>query len=116
MVNAFGLAILLRFRLISKRGQVNKSVIFPLTRNSPHANVRASKSGGHPMTPDKFAALAGAVFGDLWRVRLAKAHGVHRTTVHRWGTGEIPIPDNAIAALKAAAAHKVKQVSSLARA
>lgn len=59
------------------------------------------------MNPSAFVTLAKEVHGRWgWQAIVAKHNNVNRSTVYRWGTGEIPLPVSAIDNLQRAAAHK----------
>jgi len=46
------------------------------------------------MKPASFARLAREIYGTFGaQSELARKHEVHRSTVQRWFTGELPIPD-----------------------
>jgi hypothetical protein len=50
------------------------------------------------MKSREFEAKAGAIFGAHgWKKRIAAATGKDYATVKRWATGELPVPDYAVA-------------------
>lgn len=52
-------------------------------------------------TPQEFAARASAVLGGHgWQTRLSQAIGVDASTIRRWNSGTVNIPDYAIAILE----------------
>lgn len=65
------------------------------------------------MEPKQFSALAAEVYGRFgWASKIADAHGVHRSTVCRWGAGDLPIPQIAIDRLREAAVKKIASVAT----
>jgi hypothetical protein len=66
------------------------------------------------MTHERFAALARELHGAVgWQSALAREHLVHRSTVLRWATGEIPIPPDVARSVREAAVRKVATVASI---
>lgn len=53
------------------------------------------------MTPDELQKAGVALFGSYgWQTRLAEALGVDGSTVRRWVSGAVPIPNPAAAAIR----------------
>jgi DNA-binding transcriptional regulator YdaS (Cro superfamily) len=52
------------------------------------------------MTPDELKEAGRALFGNGWQTRLAEQLGVDGSTVRRWVSGAVPIPNPAAAAIR----------------
>lgn len=78
--------------------------------------VRTKIPGRAPyMTSKRFADLARELRGKFgWQSSLARQFQVHRSTVMRWSTGDIPIPIEVAQALEEEAARKVRTILDLA--
>ena len=48
----------------------------------------------------KIERAAKKVYGDNWRELLARDMNVHRTTVMRWHSSKVPVPEAVFVALK----------------
>lgn len=54
-----------------------------------------------PMQPQELRAAAVALYGDRgWQSRLADALGVDGSTVRRWLSGAVPVPNPAAVAVR----------------
>ena len=64
---------------------------------------------------DRLVALATELFGTFgWQSAIARKYQVHRSTVHRWRLGEIPMPAGLLDWLEQEAARKVATIQALA--
>ena len=52
------------------------------------------------MTPATLTRLGTLLYGPCWRIPLAEALGVNRSSVRRWATGQWPIPEGVPADLR----------------
>ena len=63
---------------------------------------------------DRLVALASELFGAFgWQTAVAKKYEVHRSTVHRWRIGSIPMPPDLLPWLEQEAATKVATIRGL---
>lgn len=53
-----------------------------------------------PLTPREFSELAEEVLGKRWQTRLARAIGKDGSTVRRWASGAVAVPDYITAMLE----------------
>ena len=53
------------------------------------------------MSPDELKAAGRELFGHGWQTRLAEQLGVDGSTVRRWVSGAVPVPNPAAAAIRA---------------
>jgi DNA-binding transcriptional regulator YdaS (Cro superfamily) len=54
-----------------------------------------------PMTADELKSAGRELFGHGWQTRLAEHLGVDGSTVRRWVSGAVPVPNPAAAAIHA---------------
>lgn len=54
-----------------------------------------------PMTADELKSAGRELFGHGWQTRLAEQLGVDGSTVRRWVSGAVPVPNPAAAAIRA---------------
>lgn len=52
------------------------------------------------MTPDELKEAGWTLFGNGWQTRLAERLGVDGSTVRRWVSGAVPVPNPAAAAIR----------------
>lgn len=52
------------------------------------------------MKPNELSRLAEGLYGRGWQTRLAEALGVDPSTVRRWVSGAVPVPNAAASALR----------------
>lgn len=52
------------------------------------------------MTPDELKDAGRELFGNGWQTRLAEHLGVDGSTVRRWVSGAVPVPNPAAAAIR----------------
>lgn len=52
------------------------------------------------MTPDELKAAGAELFGKGWQTRVAEQLGVDGSTVRRWISGAVPVPNIAAAAIR----------------
>lgn len=52
------------------------------------------------MTPDELKSAGQALYGRGWQTRLAEALGADGSTVRRWVSGAVPVPNIAAAAIR----------------
>lgn len=52
------------------------------------------------MTPDELKDAGRALHGNGWQTRLAEQLGVDGSTVRRWVSGAVPVPNPAAAAIR----------------
>lgn len=56
---------------------------------------------GHTLTPDELRQVGAALFGEWgWQTRLAEALEVDGSTVRRWVSGAVPVPNPVKVALR----------------
>ena len=53
------------------------------------------------MTADELKSAGRELFGHGWQTRLAEQLGVDGSTVRRWVSGAVPVPNPAAAAIRA---------------
>lgn len=53
-----------------------------------------------PMNADELKAAGRELFGHGWQTRLAERLGVDGSTVRRWVSGAVPVPNPAAAAIR----------------
>lgn len=53
------------------------------------------------MSPDELKSAGRELFGHGWQTRLAEQLGVDGSTVRRWVSGAVPVPNPAAAAIRA---------------
>lgn len=53
------------------------------------------------MSPDELKSAGRELFGHGWQTRLAEHLGVDGSTVRRWVSGAVPVPNPAAAAIRA---------------
>lgn len=52
------------------------------------------------MSPDELKEAGRALYGNGWQTRLAENLGVDGSTVRRWVSGSVPVPNPAAAAIR----------------
>lgn len=60
------------------------------------------------MTPKELKKIGVKLYGYGWQTRLAEDLGVDGSTVRRWISGVVPIPNPVVIAIKCLASHKAK--------
>lgn len=77
-------------------------------RRRPEAKVAGSIPAGPttapvlaiPMTASELKKLGPSLYGYGWQTRMAEALGVDGSTVRRWVSGAVPIPNPVAAAIR----------------